>query len=107
MEKISVLYRFDADYRNRPWLQEFKVIKETPCGWWIEIWFNSKNRWVSKTTIKKYAYPTKQEALIGYTKRKEKQLWHLDRTTKNVKEMIEEANKVDLSIKLLTFDGGF
>ena len=32
------------------------------------------SRWVSKTAKKRYAYPTKEEALINYIKRTEKRI---------------------------------
>ncbi len=57
-------------------LGEFEMITETPKGYWIGIkllysktdkWI--EKHWVSKTSRKRYAYPTKEEALIGYIKR--------------------------------------
>lgn len=101
------LYRFDPDYDNKPWLREFEVVKETTCGYWIEVLYREKDRWISKITRKKYAYPTKEEALIGYIKRKEKYIWHLERKLKDAKEALANTKGIDLSIKLLTFDGGF
>ena len=62
-------------------LKIIEIIRETPCGWWIgkssdEIPFvNDRERWVSKTSRKKYAYPTKEEAYVGYLHRKRR---HVD-----------------------------
>jgi hypothetical protein len=106
MEKITKLYRFEGYNDYKLWLQEFDIIKETPCGYWVEMWCE-KNKWISKITTKRYAYSTKEEALIGFIKRKEKYIWHLERKMKQTKITLAIARKTDLSIKLLTFDGGF
>ena len=51
---------------------DFEVIKETLCGYWIS--FASTKKWVSKTSGKRYAYPTKQQALEGFLRRKSTQI---------------------------------
>jgi len=60
-------------------LDKFKMVKETPCGWWIEpksdFWnMRGKKRWVSKTARKRFAYPTKEEALVNFKARKRRQI---------------------------------
>jgi len=65
-------------------LREFNLQKETPKGYWIGYGFVLDNalrgqaRWVSKTAKKRYAYPTKEEALVNFIKRTEKRLHILD-----------------------------
>lgn len=55
----------------------YNLYKETPKGYWIgfgkkEIGFlHSESIWVSKTSRKRFAYPTKKEALVNYIKRTE------------------------------------
>ena len=34
-------------------------IKTTPCGYWIEIPYK-KNKWISNTSVRKFAYPTEK-----------------------------------------------
>ena len=61
-------------------LKEFKVVKETPCGYWITYTWDKRNglfKWVSKTSRKRYAYPTTEEALTGYIKRTKRRLFIL------------------------------
>jgi len=57
-------------------LKEFKLLRETPCGYWIcnsdKFFFWKK--WIPKTSRKRYAYPTKEEALINFKKRTEKRI---------------------------------
>jgi hypothetical protein len=58
-------------------LREFNLHKETPKGYWISyggLTLSSPSRWISKTSKKRYAYPTKEEALNNFIKRKEYQI---------------------------------
>lgn len=55
-------------------LRVFTVKKETPCGVWLANECGvSLNRWVSKTSRKKYAFPTKEEAWASFIARKTNQ----------------------------------
>lgn len=63
-------------------LSKYRLIKETPKGYWIglesfhsDIW----KKWVSKTSRKRFAYPSKEEALAAYIKRTEKRVKILKR----------------------------
>ena len=63
-------------------LYTYELYKETPKGYWIThqsifpggwdklLW----KKWISKTSTKRYAYPTKKEALINYIKRTERRI---------------------------------
>lgn len=67
-------------------VNEYDLLKETPKGYWIgygslnEALRNNKKgvyywkKWVSKTSRKRFAYPTKDEAIENYIKRTEKRL---------------------------------
>lgn len=64
-------------------LHTFDLLKETPCGYWISkydtggfYWGVQKEnkRWVSKTSRKRFAYPTKEEAKVNYMARKNRQV---------------------------------
>lgn len=61
-------------------VRKYDLLKETPKGYWIGFGLpdifpidlsNTWKKWVSKTSRKKYAYPTEQEALINFIKRSE------------------------------------
>lgn len=56
--------------RARLELREYKVVAETPKGYWITYGFGGKDKWVSKTSRKRYAHPTKAEASEAYKQRK-------------------------------------
>jgi len=53
-------------------LSTFAVVAETPKGYWLTYWGHSKDVWVSKDSMKRWAYPTKKEAICGFLKRKRK-----------------------------------
>jgi hypothetical protein len=60
-------------------LRTFNLHKETPKGYWIgyghpDNGLQSHSKWVSKTAKKRYAYPTKEEAMNNYIKRTEKRI---------------------------------
>jgi hypothetical protein len=61
-------------------LSTYNLHKETPKGYWIGYGHYAPNmlrgnsRWVSKTAKKRYAYPTKKEALQNYIKRTERRI---------------------------------
>lgn len=75
------LYRYDAHFTGSDWntqvhvhCYDFNVIRETPCGYWIENFSALLPKWVSKTGKKRYAYPTKDEARASYYARKQRQV---------------------------------
>lgn len=55
-------------------LSVFDIVKKTPKGVWVQIGYPVfGKRWVSNTSTKRYAYPTKEEAWISFIARKQKQ----------------------------------
>lgn len=84
-------------------LRTYNLWKETPKGYWIGYGFlytGSKRygKWVPKEGKKRYAYPTKQEAMTNFIKRNEYrvkilkyQLWSCELALSNAKNVkIEE-----------------
>jgi hypothetical protein len=65
------------------YLHSFYVYKETPNGWWINDY--GKKRWVSKTSRKKFAYPTIEQAKESFKYRKERQMKILDSQIKKAR----------------------
>jgi hypothetical protein len=57
-------------------LRTFDLISETLKGYWIGYsgLRPLKFKWISKTSKKRYAYPTKEEALNGYISRTKRRL---------------------------------
>ena len=79
-------------------LSSHDLIKETPCGYWVEfLWCKAGRKWVSKTSVKKFAYLTKEEAFKSYIARKEKQLFHIKRMMGIVERSLEISNSINYS----------
>ena len=61
-------------------LREYNLFKETLKGYWIGYYnpfgvrLGEWQKWVSKTSKKRFAYPTKEEALINFIKRTERRI---------------------------------
>ena len=86
-------------------LEIFELVKETPKGYWIvsESWvdldegfISLAKKWISKTSRKRFAYPTKQEALDSFLIRKKKQIEYVKRSLTNAEKALELGEKIKL-----------
>ena len=66
-------------------LCEYKVQKTTPCGYWI-YWGQPRGKWVSATARKRFAHPTKAEALEAYGYRKKAYIRHCEARLSRAKQ---------------------
>jgi hypothetical protein len=115
MEKLK-FYRYEAvqysttDYDGelispiypnpRLELREFTAFSETPKGFWIGYdWADKPHKWVSKTSVKRFAYPTKEEALANFIKRTEKRIDILDWQLKHCRYALESAIYMQPKVK--------
>ena len=85
-------------------LEIYNLHKETPKGYWIgygsllDGQLRSQSQWVSKTAKKRYAYPTRAEALHNYIKRCEHRLAILKSQiydTEKVIKLIEKEKEIN------------
>jgi hypothetical protein len=78
-------------------LYEYNLFKETLKGYWICYGsivpgnLRSDAIWVSKTGKKRFAYPSKQEALIGFIKRTEKRIKILNHQLTSCNMLLSDA----------------
>lgn len=83
-------------------LMEYNLFKETLKGYWIGHGINipeklkSNAHWVSKSAKKRFAYPTKQEALLNFIKRTERRIKILDWESWMCKIAIENAKCIKI-----------
>ena len=78
-------------------LNTFYLVKETTKGYWINYSFGSLNGkpvWVSKTSKKRYAYPTKSEALNNFIKRTERRVSILQAHLNTCQAALYKAGKL-------------
>ena len=89
---------------------KYYLISKTPCGYWIssnenysqmeERYTNyiphvlEKKRWVSKTATKRFAYPTKKEAMESFIARKQRQVTILTHKLSQAKDALAQAKIV-------------
>jgi hypothetical protein len=93
---MEYLYRYQRALCN-DWtdaasvtLVKFKVLRETPGGHWIRSF--GKEKWVSKYSTKRFAYPTPEEAFTNFKKRTE-------RCVKILASQLESAKSYVAAIK--------
>lgn len=75
-EETQYYYRYDGinfNRKSRLYLSSYKVVGKTPKGVYIET-ENYEKRLVINDWRKKYAYPTKEEAMVAFIRRKERQI---------------------------------
>ena len=102
----GVLYRYEGEQdvhfsfitTYKIVLKELKILKETKCGYWVRHLMYWK-KWVSKDTTRRFAYPTKKEALFHFKKRKEKQLKILTSQMEMVNQLLNQIDKVNTDEK--------
>jgi len=81
-------------------LMTFNLHKETPKGYWIgyghitEGGLRSTSRWVAKYGKKRYAYPTKKEALRSFRARKKQQVRILGNQLRTAKMALLDAESM-------------
>jgi hypothetical protein len=58
------------------WCSEYLVLADTPRGYWINSWGmgTRRDKWVSGHSVKRFAYPTKEEAMVNFKARKARQI---------------------------------
>jgi hypothetical protein len=90
-------YRYeDINTYDGPRIVEktYNLVKETTHGYWINnifLFFGEGKRWVSKTSRKRFAYPTKNEALQSFIARKTRQITILQYNLKRAQESLQLA----------------
>jgi len=72
-------------------LLTFPLVRETPKGYWILDELDLE-KWISKTSRKRFAYPTKKEAFLNFKKRTEKRLKILSHQVNLCKIALKETN---------------
>jgi hypothetical protein len=93
---LGFLYRCEANYSssgNNVYYQEFAVLRLTPKGYWIftGMWHGdvpTGEKWVSNESRKRYAHPTKEQALEAFIYRKKRYMSILQSRLARVDEVL-------------------
>ena len=73
----------------------YDVVKTTPKGMWIRAFPGASSRFVRLNAKKKYACLTKEEALISFKKRKERQIKLLETKVRLAKDALILSKKYE------------
>jgi hypothetical protein len=79
-------------------LQEYDVVKETDKGYWINLCFGIHKKWVSKDGKRRFAYPTKYQAMQNFIKRTEKRIHYLETDLYDCQVSLQSAKKIQENI---------
>lgn len=95
----KILYRYEDPYNYddiKIRLNEYEIIKETPCGYWIKkkSMYGHK-KWMAKKTKHPYAFFSKEEALDSYIARKRSQLCIVEGQKRNAEYFLSIALEKD------------
>lgn len=90
-------------------LTEYHLVRETPKGCWIIAHYDwmpddqysekeaeKYKKWISKTSKRRHAYPTKAEALTSFIARKRRQLEILEHQEKSAWHSFRVAEAMDV-----------
>ena len=96
-------------------LQSYDVKKETNKGYWISLYWGSDKKWVSKDGLRRFAFPTKYQAMQNFIKRTEKRVKYLEidlqacqvglQSAKRIQEDISEDDDVVTLYHILKLRG--
>ena len=86
---------------------EYNLYKETNKGYWIGFGsfyegssLRSNAKWIPKTSKKRFAYPTKEEAINNFIKRTEKRISILSNQLDSAKIAVINAKSVQNELKI-------
>lgn len=93
MQVGDICYRMvDSGGDYPPQFNELFVTRVTPAAYFVD-YFPEHDRKTSKicykTAYRKFAYPTREEALNSYKIRKRRQIQHCERTQKRAQKMLD------------------
>jgi len=102
-EHVLIGNGYDDDYLYpytiQLMLREYPIIKETPCGYWIQIGYGYKLKFVAfknngNPTKKRWACLTKEEAMESFKARKRRQICLLEQQLSIAKTCLSVAEGV-------------
>jgi hypothetical protein len=102
----GVRYRYidphASDEAEPPWLTSYTVHRMTPKGCWIVLYGTEPSKYNQKFVLdghgKRYAYPTKEEALESYIIRKERQVQRSAATHDRAKGLLALAKRMQIAV---------
>jgi uncharacterized protein (DUF2461 family) len=104
MEKQMKFYRYNQNYDEYSMTvvcDEYRLLRETPKGYWIVPDYSHfddvhHKRWIPKESIRRFAYPKKAEALHNFKMRKKHQIEILTSQLKYAKMALVKVDQMEV-----------
>lgn len=102
MNDYNVLYRIEPGYYDEYsskvtlFCREYIILRNTPQGYWISRY--GKDKWVSNNARKRFAYPTREEAMVNFQKRKERYLKILNRQVASTIRILSDIKENKIKV---------
>lgn len=77
------------------YLSTFDILKETPCGWWVQYGFFDR-KWVPKKGTRVFAFDSKAKAKESFIARKNRQIRILQARIRRAEQALFMANHYNL-----------
>lgn len=91
-EERIILYRYDgANVNGVYYAVEYTVIKQTEEGYWFDYYGMAK--WTSRIATRRFAYPTKKEAMVSFKARKLRQIKLLEAQLRTAQDQYRGAKR--------------
>lgn len=108
IQSTERLYRYKNNEQGEIYLVEFIPFARTRCGWWIVDNYSAprKKRGLSRFVLApcgddaRYAYPTKDAAMLSFKIRKSRQLERLARETERVHKALKNATNMRFAYEI-------
>ncbi len=77
--EVTTMYRAEIGFYEESQsahcsLHEYRVVKQTPCGVWIELYHGGKRKFINLQCEKKWAHPSVADAMYSLKRRKQRQV---------------------------------
>lgn len=97
-EDEDKLFRY-ANYKDDIYLRKYQIIKRTPKGCWVkDLVCKSGKRFILNDARKRFAYPTREEALESFMHRKWSQIAIIKKQMQDAKDALSWVDELKKSI---------
>jgi hypothetical protein len=79
---------------HKPSILTYEILKTTPKGYWIA--YRGSEKWISNYSKKRFAYPTKEEALESFKYRKKRQIRILKSQLRVANESLIKSEEIKI-----------
>jgi len=87
-------YRVEKGWSSHTlWLHSYPVHRKTKSGVWLGL-AAGEEKWISLSWLKQWACPTKEAALVSFTRRKEREIAIHQKRVEQAKALLKAAQQI-------------